>query len=128
MNSTLNTISVRRILRTHWLRVCWSFFFPVIICIVLVAAFCCNGCSRSKDMDSDGVADASDNCPATANTNQADADGNGVGDACQGKGLATGDRLGYQHYRGYRGSQVRPAAQVCADGQPRSGGNIGLVC
>ncbi len=46
-------------------------------------------------MDSDGVADASDNCPATANANQKDEDDNGVGDVCQGEGLATGDRLGY---------------------------------
>jgi len=34
------------------------------------------------DTDGDGIADASDNCPATANADQADADGDGVGDAC----------------------------------------------
>ena len=76
----MKTILVREILRKHWLRVCWSSFFPVIICIALIAACGCNGCSRLKDMDDDGVADAIDNCPATANANQADADGNGVGD------------------------------------------------
>jgi hypothetical protein len=46
-------------------------------------------------MDDDSVIDALDNCPATANTDQADADGNGVGEACQGKGLATGEVIGY---------------------------------
>lgn len=34
------------------------------------------------DADSDGVPDASDNCPATANAGQADVDSDGVGDAC----------------------------------------------
>lgn len=35
-----------------------------------------------SDSDHDGVADAADNCPATANANQADTDQDGVGDAC----------------------------------------------
>ena len=35
------------------------------------------------DTDSDGVADATDNCPNTANADQADADTDGVGDACE---------------------------------------------
>ena len=34
------------------------------------------------DADADGVPDASDNCPNVANADQADADGDGVGDAC----------------------------------------------
>jgi outer membrane protein assembly factor BamB len=34
------------------------------------------------DSDGDGVADGIDNCPVTANPDQADTDGNGVGDAC----------------------------------------------
>ena len=92
----MKTILVREILRKHWLRVCRSFVLPLITCLALAAAFGCNGCSSLKDMDDDGVADAIDNCPITANANQADADGNGVGDACQGEGLATGDSLAYQ--------------------------------
>jgi len=34
------------------------------------------------DGDHDGVADATDNCPAVANAGQADADADGLGDAC----------------------------------------------
>ncbi|MHB1097702.1 MAG: thrombospondin type 3 repeat-containing protein [Gemmatimonadaceae bacterium] len=36
----------------------------------------------TSDFDQDGVLDATDNCPQTANANQADADNDGVGDAC----------------------------------------------
>jgi len=35
------------------------------------------------DGDEDGVLDSVDNCPATSNPEQADADGDGVGDTCQ---------------------------------------------
>jgi hypothetical protein len=38
--------------------------------------------SPPTDSDSDGVPDATDNCPAVANADQADADGDGIGDAC----------------------------------------------
>jgi hypothetical protein len=34
------------------------------------------------DTDGDGVADANDNCPLVANPDQADADNDGIGDAC----------------------------------------------
>ncbi|MCB9519273.1 MAG: thrombospondin type 3 repeat-containing protein, partial [Myxococcales bacterium] len=36
------------------------------------------------DSDGDGIADESDNCPSVANPDQADADGDGTGDACEG--------------------------------------------
>jgi hypothetical protein len=35
------------------------------------------------DRDADGVPDATDNCPDKANSDQADADGDGVGNACE---------------------------------------------
>lgn len=36
------------------------------------------------DLDADAVQDGVDNCPAVGNTDQADADADGVGDACEG--------------------------------------------
>ena len=44
-----------------------------------------NGCVLTVgtgDQDDDGLSDPSDNCPAAANSNQADTDGDGAGDAC----------------------------------------------
>ncbi|MGV6858634.1 MAG: hypothetical protein ACWA5X_06625 [bacterium] len=38
---------------------------------------------HSSDRDQDGIADEEDNCKLTANPDQADADGNGVGDVCE---------------------------------------------
>ncbi len=37
----------------------------------------------NTDTDNDGVPDISDNCPTVPNPNQADANGNGIGDACE---------------------------------------------
>ncbi|ARV09654.1 hypothetical protein BTO05_08370 [Winogradskyella sp. PC-19] len=37
----------------------------------------------TADNDGDGIPNISDNCPNTANADQADADGNGIGDVCQ---------------------------------------------
>jgi beta propeller repeat protein len=39
-------------------------------------------CGGAGDQDADGVCDPLDNCPAVANPDQADADGDDVGDAC----------------------------------------------
>ncbi len=43
------------------------------------------GCGIAEtDSDADGVKDCLDNCPGTPNPGQADSNGNGVGDACDG--------------------------------------------
>lgn len=47
---------------------------PVVVAVPTVVA---------PDADGDGVPDAGDNCPTVANADQADADRDGVGDACE---------------------------------------------
>lgn len=39
--------------------------------------------ARLVDADGDGISNGEDNCPAIANADQKDTDGNGIGDACQ---------------------------------------------
>lgn len=43
------------------------------------------------DRDGDGVDDDHDNCPVTSNTDQLDADGDGIGDACENLGEPDAD-------------------------------------
>lgn len=45
------------------------------------------------DFDSDGIKNKDDNCPYVANTDQADADGDGIGDVCE-KNAQSGDLPG----------------------------------
>lgn len=42
----------------------------------------CTSTCDTDDCDNDGIKNESDNCPGTANTDQKDSDGDGVGDAC----------------------------------------------
>ena len=41
-----------------------------------------SGCGGGGDLDGDGLADRSDNCPSLANPDQTDANADGFGDAC----------------------------------------------
>ena len=53
------------------------------------------GCGVSDvDSDMDGVANCVDNCPNASNANQADADSDGIGDACEGDAPADCDSDG----------------------------------
>jgi hypothetical protein len=58
---------------------CWNIYschaYAILVLQRSVGGACLDG-------DGDGVCDADDNCPATANPNQEDADGDGVGDSC----------------------------------------------
>ena len=49
------------------------------VCVCLVVL---TGCPLA-DADGDAVADATDNCPITHNPDQADRDGDGIGDVCE---------------------------------------------
>ena len=42
-----------------------------------------SGCGQDGDLDGDGICNDADNCRDTYNPDQADSDGNGIGDACQ---------------------------------------------
>ena len=56
----------------------------VVICtIVCVTSWVCSIVASGLDSDSDGVGDECDNCVSTSNNDQADANHNDVGDACE---------------------------------------------
>jgi choice-of-anchor B domain-containing protein len=60
-------------------------FYILRLCFVLLASIFIIGCSSDNvntDTDNDGVENTVDNCPETSNPNQADTDGDGIGDVC----------------------------------------------
>ncbi len=52
-----------------------------------------NDC-EAGDADLDGVCDPEDNCPNTANSDQTDSNGNGIGNACENPGDSGGGQTG----------------------------------
>lgn len=70
-------------------------------------------CDDSRDADGDGYTDCVDNCPLTPNSDQADADGDRVGDACD---LACEDGLDNDG----DGSVDFPADRGCDDPEDAS--------
>ena len=76
-----------------------------------------NGSGAGIDSDGDGINDDLDNCPAVANADQADADHDGFGDACDGDrdgdGVLNGD------------DKCPGVAAATADGCPAGGGSDG---
>jgi hypothetical protein len=54
-----------------------------------------DGCGQESDSDNDYITDDCDNCILTANTDQADSDGDGVGNACDCDDGLDGDGNGY---------------------------------
>jgi hypothetical protein len=62
----------------------WILASLCLFCLLALSA--CGGGgggSSTGDLDSDGIADSVDNCPAIANPDQADSNGNGIGNVCE---------------------------------------------
>lgn len=49
---------------------------------IFILHFSCSKDEVNLDIDNDGIENTVDNCPNTANANQSDIDGDGVGDTC----------------------------------------------
>ena len=85
-----------------------------------------DGCAATDpDSDADGIPDLSDNCPEVANADQADADGDGVGDACDAPDSA-GTTLEFTSGNaGQHGDDATIAAQLLdEDGTAISGAQL----
>ena len=81
------------------------------------------GDTPDVDQDSDGIPDVHDNCPNVANANQADADQDGLGDACE-NATGTSD---------YDGDGVADHSDNCplvanADQRDSDGDHVGDAC
>jgi hypothetical protein len=54
-----------------------------LFCLITLSACGGGGGGSSADTDGDGIANSVDNCPTIANPDQADANGNGIGNVCE---------------------------------------------
>ncbi len=97
-----------------------------------------DGCEVAVLTDSDGdqVPDASDNCPFTANVDQTDTDGDGVGDACDTVGPVDSDGDGISDENdncplnsnpGQEDSDGDGAGDICDTGDPPDGDGDGIA-
>jgi hypothetical protein len=64
----------------------------------------------ASDQDSDGIPDASDNCPSVSNPSQADLDSDGSGDACDNQDNRDNDNDGVQNYQDACPNQAGPVS------------------
>ncbi|MGQ0621103.1 MAG: choice-of-anchor Q domain-containing protein [Panacagrimonas sp.] len=99
-----------------------------------IGAFELGGSPGDQDGDHDGVSNAQDNCPATANADQADADEDRLGDACDASPLGRCENRNVT-LRGTRGDDRligTPGADVIAglsgDDHVEGGGGNDLIC
>ena len=72
----------------------FTWFVVLFVTVMAVVVSVGGGCTPpvpSGDSDGDGVTDDVDNCPTVANADQADADGDGIGDACEADTTADSD-------------------------------------
>jgi hypothetical protein len=67
----------------YTLRVCAKHTAGNIDASPATRTFTPSGGGSGTDTDGDGVPDSSDNCPNVANVDQADSDGDGIGDVCE---------------------------------------------
>ncbi len=69
----------------------FAVLFVAVMAVVVSVGGGCTPAVPSGDSDGDGVTDDVDNCPTVANADQADADGDGIGDACEADTTADSD-------------------------------------
>lgn len=78
----------------------------------------------SPDTDGDGVVSIRDNCPLVANPDQADSDGDGVGDACEPGGQTVQNLIGKVKALGFpKGLQTSLVAKLQAAAESIDRGN-----
>jgi hypothetical protein len=90
------------------------------------------GCNSggSAHSDTDGIPDCLDNCPTVSNTDQLDANGNGIGDECERKGCTIATACNYDELaHSNDGSCILPGeCTVCDNVTQKIDVSIGASC